>query len=58
MNWTTEDELVGQRVMIQTAAYEEETGVVVAVRTDVDLIKVRADEDGLVLIGNQWEPME
>ena len=57
-NWNTEDELVGQTVEIFTSFDESEIGHVVAVHRLTDTIKVRAHDDGALLIGNQWEPAE
>ena len=58
MSWTTNDELVGQRVLIYTGYGDEEPATVLAVHRQLDLIKVRADDDGETLIGNQWEHLE
>ena len=54
-NFTTNDELVGQRVWIEDGYGDGEEATVIAVSTGSYTIKVRAD-DGDVLVGNQWEP--
>ena len=57
-NWTTDNELVGRRVSCLSHYGEEFVGIVVAVHTSKDLIKVRdeeAEETGELLISNQWE---
>lgn len=54
----TNDELVGRRVWIMTGCGDEEAATVLAVSDTTDKIKVRADDYGEVLIGNQWEPMD
>ena len=56
--WNTNDEMVGQHVSIYTAHGNEETATVIAVSTKTTNIKVRADEDGEIMIGNQWEPID
>ena len=60
-HFTTNDEMVGQRVWIDCGDGEDTPATVIAVGVDTDRIKVRADEpeyDGEILIGNQWEPMD
>lgn len=54
MIWDTTDELVGQKVVIYANQGEEELATVVAVG-DNGHIMVKADDDGALLSGNQWE---
>ncbi len=54
MAWITTDDLVGKRVTIYTACGEEEPATVLAVSDRTTNIKVR-DDDGDILIGNQWD---
>ena len=54
--WNTKDPMVGEKVYIQTCYGEEETAVVLAVSTINANLRVRSEEDGEILIGNQWEP--
>ena len=54
-DWTIHSELVGKRVLVWTGYYDEEEGIVVAVSTTNDCIKVRSCEDGKILVGNQYE---
>lgn len=54
MIWDTTDELVGQKVYVRAAPGEEELATVVAVG-DNGHIMVKADDDGALLSGNQWE---
>ncbi len=53
-NWTIEDELVGERVVIIAGYGEEKTATVLAVSKTSTLIRVVTDDD-VILIGNQWE---
>lgn len=55
--FTTDDEMVGQRVWIYSSHGEGEPALVLAVSTRNANIRVLAD-DGEVMIGNQWEPMD
>ena len=55
--WITSNEMVGQRVAIYTSYDDEEEATVIAVSDRNDSIKVKAD-DGEILIGNQWEPLD
>ena len=53
--WITDDELVGQRVVMYVLTGDEEVGVVIAVHHhDNSYIKVRSD-DGETLAGNMWD---
>ena len=54
--WIINDEMVGDRVAIQTEPGEWEDATVIAVSDHTANIKVKAD-DGDILIGNQWEPL-
>jgi len=58
MTWITEDVLVGQTVEISTCYGETELAVVLAVSDRNAQIKVRAVEDGEILIGGQWEQID
>jgi hypothetical protein len=51
-----EDDLIGRRVLIYTAYGDSETGVVVA-EIGNGMIKVKSDEDGEILVGNQYEDL-
>ena len=53
--WRTDDELVGTRVAIWTERGEEEFAIVLAVSDRTSNIKVKAEYDGEILIGNQWD---
>lgn len=55
--WTTNNELVGRTVLILTGYDDEELATVIAVSTITDLIRVRSEDDGRILIGNQWEDL-
>ena len=57
MTWNTDDPLVGERVIIFTSYGEEEPATVLAVHDRIDSLRVRAD-DGDILIGNQWQPID
>ncbi len=48
------DDLVGNRVYIQTGYGEDELATIIAVSDTTDKVKVRTD-DGDVLVGNQWD---
>ena len=51
--WNTNDELVGERILID-CGYDEEEATVLAVSTTSARIKVLTD-DGDVMVGDQWE---
>ncbi len=54
-DWDYLDALVGEQVYVETAYGEGELATVLAVNRRIDSIKVRAKDDGTVLIGNQWD---
>ena len=54
MEWITNDELVGQDVLIYTAYGEDEYATVLGIAPNGYTIKVRCHEDGEIMVGNQW----
>ena len=55
MKWITDNELVGERVVMYMLTGDEETGIVTAVHNhDDSYIRVRSD-DGETLVGNTWD---
>jgi len=53
--WITDDPMVGGLVYIQTGYGETELATVLAVSSVSTNIKVKAHDDGAILVGNQWD---
>lgn len=57
--WNTENQLVGQRVLVYTDYSEAEVAIVLAVADDESgRIRVSAIEDGEIMVGNQYEDLD
>jgi len=54
MSWNTKDELVGRTVAIYTGIGDTELATVLAVSDTGYSIKVRTEDDD-ILVGNQWD---
>ena len=55
MAWITDAPLIGRKVEIVTGYGDNEPATVLAVSDRSTMIKVRALNDGKIMVGNQWK---